>query len=560
MQRRIAFSLLLLLPFASPALADSACPDWTAQRAAAELAALAERLRQWDVAYHRDGRSPVADELYDQARARLADWNRCFPGQADASPEPLAGSAGPLLHPVPHTGLAKLDEAAVRDWMATREDLWTQPKVDGVAVTLEYADGRLRRAISRGDGRHGQDWTARVRRLPALPRQLAERRRLILQGELYWRLPGHVQAEAGGRSARARVAGLLARDTLDDGDAAGIGLFVWDWPNGPADMRARLDGLERLGFAEARRYSRPVADFATARQWRERWYREPLPFASDGVVLRQGRRPPGERWRAEPPHWAVAWKYPLAQALAEVRAVRFRIGRSGRITPQLELQPVRLDDRQIRRVALGSLRRWRELDVRPGDQVAIRLAGQSIPQVDAVVWRAAERPALPSPDPAAHHALSCWRPLPGCEEQFLARLDWLGGRRGLDLRGVGRGTWEALLENGRLDDLLGWLELDEARLAELPGFGERSASLLAERFRAARRRPFPMWLRALGLPPAGEATLPPSWDELAGRGPEQWQREPGIGPGRARQLQAFFAHPEVQALRQRLRAAGVEGF
>ncbi|MFC0669759.1 NAD-dependent DNA ligase LigB [Azotobacter chroococcum] len=557
MPRRIALSVVCL--FALPALAGP-CPDWPDSRAGTELAALTERLRQWDDAYHRDGRSPVADELYDQARARLALWRQCFPAQAGASPEPLAGSAGPLPHPLPHTGLAKLDEAAVRDWMASREDLWIQPKVDGVAVSLEYRDGRLQRAISRGDGRHGQDWTAHAKRLPAVPQDIAERRRLILQGELYWRQTGHVQAAAGGRGARSRVAGLLARQTLDDTEAAGIGLFVWDWPNGPAEMTERLEKLERLGFADARRYSQPVTDFAAARQWRERWYRAPLPFASDGVVLRQGRRPPGERWQAEPPHWAVAWKYPFAQALAEVRAVRFRIGRSGRITPVVELQPVRLDDRQIRRVALGSLRRWQELDIRPGDQLAIRLAGLSIPQVDSVVWRAAERPALAAPDPAAHHALSCWRPTAGCEEQFLARLDWLGGRHGLALGGIGRGTWEALLENRQLDDLLGWLELDEARLADLPGFGERSAGLLAERFRTARQRPFPVWLKALGLPPAGGATLPSAWDALAGRSLEQWQREPGVGPGRARRLQAFFGHPEVQALRQRLQAAGVEGF
>ncbi|MDV7213497.1 helix-hairpin-helix domain-containing protein, partial [Azotobacter beijerinckii] len=280
----------------------------------------------------------------------------------------------------------------------------------------------------------------------------------------------------------------------------------------------------------------------------------------DGVVLRQGRRPPGERWQAEPPHWAVAWKYPLAQALAEVRAVQFRIGRSGRITPLLELQPVRLDDREIRRVALGSLQRWQALDIRPGDQLALRLAGLSIPQVDDVVWRTAERPALPVPDPAAYHALSCWRPVAGCESQFLARLDWLGGRHGLALGGIGRNTWETLLENRQLDDLLGWLELTEAQLASLPGFGERSASLLAERFRAARQRAFPVWLRALGLPPTGKAALPSSWDELAGRSLEQWQGEPGIGPGRARQLQAFFQHPEVQALRVRLQAASVAGF
>ena len=130
----------------------------------------------------------------------------------------------------------------------------------------------------------------------------------------------------------------------------------------------------------------------------------------------------------------------------------------------------------------------------------------------------------------------------------------------LPIGGIGRGTWETLLENRRLDGLLDWLALDETQLADLPGFGERSARQLAEAFRTARQRSFAVWLRALGLPPAGDARLPSSWDELAGRSLEQWQDEPGVGPGRARRLQAFFSHPELQTLRERLQAAGVEGF
>src|SRR5690606_37512424 len=131
----------------------------------------------------------------DQSRARLEQWRACFPDAGITSGRPLRGAGGPVAHPVPQTGLAKLrDEAAVAAWMAGRDDLWIQPKVDGVAVTLIYRDGRLRQAISRGDGRSGQDWTARALRIDAIPRQLPRRDELILQGELYWRAPDHVQA------------------------------------------------------------------------------------------------------------------------------------------------------------------------------------------------------------------------------------------------------------------------------------------------------------------------------------------------------------------------------
>lgn len=551
---------LYLLPFALDCLA-AACPDWPAPRATTEISALAAQLVQWDDAYHRQGRSPVADELYDQARVRLEQWGRCFPGSAGTDPQPLAGSAGRLLHPVPQTGLDKLaDDAAVQRWIASREQLWVQPKVDGVAVTLVYRAGRLAQAISRGDGRRGQDWTAIARRLPAIPARLPGARDLILQGELYWRLPEHIQAEAGGLGARSRVAGALARQALGDGQATAIGLFVWDWPDGPADMRERLEGLADLGFPDSLRFSQRIAGFAAARRWREHWYRSALPFASDGVVLRQGRRPPGQRWQAEPPSWAAAWKYPPRQALAEVRGVDFRIGRRGRITPVLRLLPVRLDDRRVSHVSLGSLKRWQALDVRPGDQVALRLAGGAVAQLQAVIWRTRERSALRVPRSADYHALSCWRATPACASQFQARLAWLSGAQGLALPGVGRGTWEKLLQARAFDGLLGWLELNEAQLAAIPGLGRQEAASLARGLALARHKPLGTWLRALGLPAMGDRALGDSWEALAERSAADWQAQDGIGPGKAAQLQAFFQHPEVLALRSRLQALRVAGF
>ena len=240
--------------------------------------------------------------------------------------------------------------------------------------------------------------------------------------------------------------------------------------------------------------------------------------------------------------------------------MEFRIGRSGRITPLLQLEPLQLDDRRISRVSLGSLQRWQALDIRPGDQVAITLAGLTIPRVDAVVWRSQERPVIVPPSPSDYHALSCWQPEPGCEQQFLARLNWLSSERGLDLPGVGAGTWQALFEAGQLPNLLAWLELDGARLQRLPGFAETSAAKLAASFALARQRSFADWLRALGLPPSGEASLGDDWATLATRSEAQWRAEPGVGMGRAQQLSAFFRAAPVLDLRTRLQAAGVAGF
>jgi DNA ligase (NAD+) len=535
------------------------CPDWPAARAFDEIAALQNQIDLWDDHYHRGGRSLVADEIYDQSRAQLIAWRECF--DVGLAPEPLRTAGGKLAHPIAHTGLDKLrDGRAVEHWLRDREGIWIQPKVDGVAVTLTYRKGLLYQAISRGDGIHGQDWTSSARQVPGIPRQLAQPLDVQVQGELYWHLTDHVQAKAGSLNARSMVAGLMARKALDPKHADNIRLFVWDWPQGPATVPERIAALEDLGFPSMAPYSQPVRTLADAERWRDHWYRSPLPFASDGVVLRQNQRPSAERWQAKSPYWAVAWKYPFAQALAEVRKVEFKIGRTGRITPVLHLKPVTLDDRQIKRVSVSSLRRWTELDILPGDQVSISLAGLTIPRLDSVVLRSTERPQLNVPQAAAFHHLSCWEPTPGCESQFLARLTWLSGKRGLALPHVGAGTWEKLFETGHLNGLLDWLTLDARELANIDGFGERSSARLIDSFNSARQRPFARWLKALGLPPTGQAKLADSWQELANRNTEQWQAEAGIGPGRATQLSAFFRDPQVLALSETLRIAGIDGF
>jgi DNA ligase (NAD+) len=550
--------LLTVVPLASSA---RDCPDWPADQAKAQTTALQAQISLWDDSYHRLGQPLISDELYDQARQRLALWRSCFVQSAATADNPLASSRGTLAHPTPHTGLEKLlDERAVDAWLNTRQDVWVQPKVDGVAVTLIYRQGQLSQVISRGDGTLGQDWSASARKIPGLVRQLPEPIDLVLQGELYWHLDDHVQAVRGGLNARSKVAGLMNRQQLSDADAAGIGLFVWAWPKGPADMAERLERLAQWGFTDSKRYSQPIGNMTEAAHWRSYWYNHPLPFASDGVVLHQGQRAPAERWQVGTPYWAVAWKYPVVNALAQVRKVHFKIGRTGRITPLLELAPVWLDDRQIKRVSVGSLKRWRELDIRPGDQVSISLAGQVIPRLDQVILRSQPRIDLHVPLANDFHPLSCWQLLPGCEEQLLARLTWMSGNQGLALPHVGRETWNILIQAGLIDGLLDWLTLDEAELANIDGFGERSSARLLDSLRSARQRPFAQWLMALGVPPTARNNLQGGWQALATKDIQAWQAEDGIGPGRAAQLSAFFRDPHVLALSETLRAAGIDGF
>ncbi|OIN47492.1 DNA ligase B [Pseudomonas azotoformans] len=550
-------SIALLLSILPLSLWAEDCPV----EARAQVSTLAEQLRQWDDSYHRLGQSPVSDELYDQARQRLAHWRQCFPGTIATPDNPLASARGTRPHPVAHTGLEKLpDEQAAAAWLATREDVWIQPKVDGVAVTLVYRKGRLSQVISRGDGARGHDWSASAYKIPGIIQQLPEPIDLVLQGELYWRLDDHVQSANGGLNARSKVAGLMNRKQLSNTDAKGIGLFVWAWPKGPSAFTERLATLERLGFTDSRRYSHPIRDITEATHWRTYWYNHPLPFASDGVVLHQAQRAPAERWQVNAPYWAVAWKYPAAKTLALVRNVQFKIGRTGRITPMLELEPVRLDDRKISRVSVGSLARWQTLDIRPGDQVSISLTGQVIPRLDEVILRSTTRADLPVPNPGKFHAMSCWQLDPDCEEQLLARLTWLSGNQGLALPHIGRETWNVLIQAGLIAGFLDWLTLDAAELANIEGFGDRSRARVLESLHSARQRPFAQWLKALGIPPAARNNLEGNWQTLVARDTQAWLNIDGIGPGRAAQLSAFFRDPHIQALAETLRMAGIDGF
>ncbi|MFG6668779.1 NAD-dependent DNA ligase LigB [Halomonas sp. HNIBRBA4712] len=576
------FTLLTALALLVPGARADDCPPWPDERLALETRALAEQIALWDLSYHGEGVALVSDTLYDQAAARLAQWQRCL-GQtpnhrpldnvleAEASrPDAVRTTStresptritstrttSTRAHPAAQTGLEKTDEAGVRRFTTRRDNLWIQPKVDGVAVTLAYEAGELIEAVSRGDGERGQNWTPRALELPAVPNRLPQAIDAIFQGELYWRLDDHVQAQTPESGARGRVAGVMAQRAPSVQALEGVGLFVWDWPDGPTDMAERLSSLTALGFDTAA-YTHRLDEARDAGYWRESWFNAPLPFATDGVVIKEAKRPGIQSWSSSPPSWAVAWKYPPSQALAQVRGVEFRVGRTGRITPLLHLYPVELDGRRITRVSLGSLDRWREWDVRPGDQIAVALAGLTIPQVNEVVWHTRERAELTPPTPERYHLLSCFSLTPGCFDQLLARLTYLGER--LNMRGVGEGTWRALLEAGAVDDLLGWQRLSREALTQVSGIGEARAETLLSAFDQARGASFATWLAALGVPPGADARLQ-EWDTLKALSAADWEARPGVGPVRSEALAAFFSHPEIERMAIQLRAFGVAGF
>ncbi|OON36984.1 DNA ligase B [Izhakiella australiensis] len=556
MQRRAAAIMALI--FSGTVAAQ--CPVWSSGRAEKEIDALNRQLSIWDRAYYRDGKSPVEDYEYDALRERLARWRHCFQSH-HRSPAAIGVARGRMAHPVAHVGVRKLPgEAELARWMQQSSGpYWVQPKVDGIAVTLVYRRGMLQQLISRGDGVQGEDWTARASAIPAIPASLPEPLSLVLQGELFLRMKNHRQAVQGSVNARAQVAGALRRKHPGP-LLSHIGLFVWAWPDGPLTMPARQKRLAALGFPLSSQWTQAVSGVAEVAAWRQRWYRAPLPFASDGIVVHREPTLAGADWRPGRGDWAVAWKYQPPQTVAEVEAVEFSLGRTGRIAVVLRLRPQNLDDKQLRHVSLGTLARWRKADIVAGDQVSVSLAGLGIPRFDRVVWRTQARVYPTPPDESRFNARSCLMLTAGCEAQLLARLDWLGSRGVLDINGLSQRYWQQLIQSGGVTHLFSWLGLSEAQIAMLPGISPFRASWLWHRFNLTRRQPLQRWIKALGIPlpqRALKALHESSWSALMAKTPAEWRTLPGVGPVLARRISNWFADETVRQLITFLLAQGV---
>lgn len=537
------------------------CPAWSPARAQEEISRLQQQIKQWDDDYWKEGKSEVEDGVYDQLSARLTQWQRCFGNETrDVMIPPLNGA---VMHPVAHTGVRKMaDKNALSLWMRERSDLWVQPKVDGVAVTLVYRDGKLNKAISRGNGLKGEDWTQKVSLISAVPQTVSgPLANSTLQGEIFLQREGHIQQQMGGINARAKVAGLMMRqgnsDTLNS-----LAVFVWAWPDGPHLMTDRLKDLATAGFTLTQTYTRAVKNADEVAHVRNEWWKAKLPFVTDGVVVRAAKEPESRHWLPGQAEWLVAWKYQPVAQVAEVKAIQFAVGKSGKISVVASLVPVMLDDKKVQRVNIGSVRRWQEWDIAPGDQILVSLAGQGIPRIDDVVWRGAER-TKPTPPENRFNSLTCYFASDVCQEQFISRLVWLGSKQVLGLDGIGEAGWRALHQTHRFEHIFSWLLLTPEQLQNTPGIAKSKSAQLWHQFNLARQQPFTRWVMAMGIPltrAALNASDERSWSQLLFSTEQFWQQLPGTGSGRARQVIEWKENAQIKKLGSWLAAQQITGF
>ncbi len=253
---------------------------------------------------------------------------------------------GAVMHPVAHTGVRKMaDKNALSLWMRERSDLWVQPKVDGVAVTLVYRDGKLNKAISRGNGLKGEDWTQKVRLISAVPQTVSgPLANSTLQGKYFSSVRGISNNKWGNKCPRKSCWPDDApgnSDTLNS-----LAVFVWAWPDGPHLMTDRLKDLATAGFTLTQTYTRAVKNADEVAHVRNEWWKAKLPFVTDGVVVRAAKEPESRHWLPGQAEWLVAWKYQPVAQVAEVKAIQFAVGKSGKISVVASLVPVMLDDKK----------------------------------------------------------------------------------------------------------------------------------------------------------------------------------------------------------------------
>ena len=524
--------LLSTIPFLAAASKD--CPDQAPSNAKLRMAQLSAVLRFHDDLYYGRLSPVISDDHYDRLFAELVQLEECFPAlaAADSPTRSVAADATPelpsLRHAPPMLSLASSTdfEAIESLWqkIAAKEQqprLLVQPKVDGLPVELIYRAGRLVSAATRGDGHMGADVTGRVGEIPGIPLRLSGDfpERLAVRGEIYADRGLMAQALAGGvrsyATPRHFAAATLKSHQPEPLALAALRLFPFELVHAEelsatSDLAA-LGQLSRWGFPVRLDLSREVRSLEEIGVYYQKQLleRDRQTFAADGIVVKADafalRRLLGEGTRA--PFWAAAWKFPPETARTVVRAIRWKVGRTGRRTPVAEVVPVSLGGVRISHVSLNGKQTLVRLDLAAGDGVVLALVGDVIPQVLAVEGRA-ERKAGPERAPeetAESGTAACLSDAPGCRERFLARAAHFTSKQGLNVAGLGPGRLRTLVEAGLVRDLPSLFRLETGEVATLDGFGQGSAQRLSRALRRVGRPEPARLLAALGIPGVGRA-------------------------------------------------------
>jgi DNA ligase (NAD+) len=466
----------------------------------------------------------------------------------------------------------------------------SEPKIDGLAISLTYEDGTFTRGATRGDGVIGEDVTQNLRTIKAIPLRIDEAPKLVeVRGEVYLARSAFAELNeartAAGEPAfanpRNAAAGSLRQ--LDPGITQSRPLSIWCYGTGAQrglDLRTHveeLDWLRARGFkVNDETAVHESADEVAARcEWWE-GRREELDFEIDGAVIKVDQR---TLWRelgvaGREPRWAVAWKFPPITATTRLNKIVWNVGRTGRLLPFAMLEPVHVGGVTVSTATLHNEEDLSRKDVREGDEVVVTRAGDVIPQVISPLVQRRKGRRLRKPKPPAKcprcdtetvkPTESVWTICPnrrGCPGQTFQQVKHF--RAAMDIEGLGEKNVIRFLDQGLIGDPADIYDLTPERIQELEGFGEVSARNLIAEIEASRERPFGLVLYALGLPGIGYVNAQAlaehfgSIDALLEADAAAIEEVEGIGPVLARKVQEELSDEGTLDLIGRLRERGL---
>ena len=563
---------------------------------------LGDLIRHHERKYFVDADPEITDFEFDALARELQELEDRFPElRADDSPtqrvggEPLSEFAT-VEHDVPMLSLGNAyDEEEVREFdRRVREGLpgehvryHVELKFDGVAVSVRYRGGRMARGATRGDGFRGDDVTANLRTVRALPLRIADDRDLEVRGEVYMELADFralnrsreelgLPAYANPRNTTAGTLKLLDPKSVA---ARRLRLFVYGAANGASlgyeTHSETMAALRALGFpvsAEADQFDDIDAVLAFMETWREK--RHELPFETDGMVVKVDSYRQQARLGAtsKAPRWAVAYKFPAAGQPTLLRAIRVQIGRTGVATPVAELDPVVVGGSTVSRATLHNLEEIRRKDVRVGDTVIVEKGGDVIPKVAAVLlerrpprsvaWRFPRKcpvcgtALVRDEEEVAHRCVNV-----ACAAQVEGRIEHFASRGAMDIEGLGTKLVEQLVRNELVRDVGDLYSLDFERVKALDRMGQLSTENLFAGLAASKERPFHRVLYAIGIRHVGAhvarvlARAFGSLDALENATPDDLEAVHDVGEKVAKSVVEFFARKESRDLLRKLRDA-----
>ena len=572
---------------------------------------LREELEQHEYLYYVLDEPAISDAEFDKLLRELRDLEEKHPDlkTADSPTQRVGGQPREGFVKVTHSSpMLSLDNALnedeLRDFDARVRSLLksgsfayvAELKLDGLSMAAQYGNDQLQRAITRGDGRVGEDVTENARTIRSLPMRIRHPAAKLQIGESAFEVRGEVvmqrrsferlneEREQAGlpRFANPRNAAAGALRALDPGVTAARQLDCFTYfllrdgrPLLPSHWE-NLEAMKNAGFkVNPHRRQCPDLDalLAFIHEWSEK--RDSLPYEIDGVVAKVDSIEQQEKlgWTAKAPRWAIAFKYPARQANTVLENIEVQVGRLGNLTPVAHLRPVTLSGVTVARATLHNEDEIARLGVAIGDTVLVERSGDVIPKIVRVVEQGTNRKPFQMP---AHcpicgghvvrvegeSASRCVNS--NCPARLRESLLHFASRGVMDIDGMGDALVDQLLERGLVHNVADLYSLTLDQLLTLERMGKKSASKIIQNLEHSRSQPLPRVINGLGIPFVGERTAQllaahfGNLDEIASASEEMLQEVGEVGPKVAESIRQFFAEQQNCELLDRLRAAGLQ--